>query len=198
MFGFGKKRVYIGQFCRLVQLKLYEYQPLDMDFMDNHKVLSEQERKILNADLFTFRFVAFHLLLARAAIIKKSKRSGFDIGYVGSHSLKLTLQDKGLNQVEIDEFEEVYSKQLDYQLELFFSKIDIANSENDIIEETASIGFTKYFGDLFGFSTPTKANGELEMCNLKEAIVLHIAIGVFQIVEQIFKAEQEIYRIGDL
>jgi asparagine synthetase A len=162
MFGLGKKRIHIGQFCKLVQLKIYEKRPLDMDFMDNHNVLSDQEHKILNADLFTFRFVAFHLLLVKSAISKKSKRTPYDLGYISSHSLKLTLQDKGHNQEEQDEFEGIYTKQIDYQMKLF-SKVDISSPDKDKFESAVSIGFTKYFGDLFGFATPSKENGELEI-----------------------------------
>lgn len=195
MFGIGKKRVQLGQFCRLVQLRIFEKRPLDADYLDKENVLTEHEHKILNADLFTFRFIVFSLLLSRTSIMKKSKRTSYDLGYISSHSLKLALQDKGYTQEHLDEFEGIYFKEMDYQMELITNR---EWTDIELLESVAAIGFTKYFGDLFGFATPTKENGKLQIDNYKEAITMHIAIYVFKVVEQIYQEEIERYKIVDL
>jgi hypothetical protein len=197
VFGFGKEKIYIDQFCRLVQLKIYEKIPLEMDYIDSVKVLSEHEHKILNADLFTSRFVAFNLLMLREAIRKRTKRSSEDLGFIGVHSLKLILQDKGHSQMEIDEFVEIYLKQAGYQAEMLFI-VDFTHPNIEIIRTAVTIGFVRYFGDLFDFPNPIKANGELDMSNHKQASVMVKSLEVFKLVESIYLEEHKIYKIVDL
>jgi hypothetical protein len=199
VFGFGKtkKKIHIGQFCRLVQLNVYEKQPIDMDFLDDNLVLSDKERRFLNADLFAFRFVAFNLLLLRNALLNKTKRTVDDLGYICTYSLKLALQDKGHNLDDIDEIEAIFTNQLDKHFKQF-PNVDITDIDSETLKSTASISFTKYFGEMFLFATPDKPNGELAIENEKEAVVLMTALEVFKVVQEIFDEEYKSYKIVDL
>jgi hypothetical protein len=197
MFGIGKKRLHIGQFSRHFQQKIYDLEPRNIDFMDKEMILTDRERNVLNADIFVFRFCVYNILLLRTAILKRTKRDAQDLGYIGTYSLKLALDDKGVSTKHINEIEGIYLKQMDKLTELL-STVDITTPDMSLIESITAMGFTKYFAELFGFATPNKPNGELDISNYKEAVVMHVALFVFNLVSQSFNEEYANFKITDL
>jgi hypothetical protein len=196
LLGLGKKRIELEQFCRLVHLRLYEKHPMEMDLLDIYKVLTNEEYKRLNEELFIYRFVAFNVLLLRHALMRKSKINLERLGAIGSNSLKFVLKEKRINQKRIDEIFDTFIKQLGFQMGVF-STLGIPKQKN-IYDAEVSFGITKYFCDLFGYEFSLKPNGELNMTNAQEVFLMKSSLQVYKMVEQMFQEEQANYKILDL
>lgn len=120
VFGFGKPKMQLGQFCRVFAHSLIELPDKYNDFrkFDALGLLDGSIFNILIRELGYFQHAFFSLLLAQKGLIGKLKFDSYDIGYIHAQATRLAFEDAGYDEREIEEAGSIISEYTEFLVQL--------------------------------------------------------------------------------
>jgi hypothetical protein len=184
IFGFGKQKLYLGQFCRLFSNELiemnigYNYSHV-FSHCDITQELENNNYELLESDIALFRHVILILLLFEKGITNKLKMSTHDIGYINAQSSKLAFQDKGYDERVVELIGDWIMKKLELIM------------DEDLMKNAGTVNFSFYvclnFAKRYGVEILSDISDEVR--DEKEAVIFKVIMVIYVAVEKRFEEQ---------
>ncbi len=182
MLGFGKQKIYLGQYCRafgqtLINLnKDYDYEAITKA-VDSSNVIDDYYHGLLATALNFFRHDLFGLFLTQKALTNKLKRDPYAVGEIHAQATKLAFEDKGYLKEDIDFFSMIIMKDIEFIVDEHVMK----SAGTDLFNLYICKNYSKKFSDEIFKNISEEERREIE------SIIFVIAMAICSEVEEIFE-----------